>query len=97
MLCTTCGEDREIDDFLLGCKECYKCVYKRKMATIKEPATKKKPRVCKICGTVVRPPKTAFCCDECAHIGWEKQRKEYWVRKVLVTGGKFNPWPRYNG
>lgn len=97
MICKMCGVDREVDDFLVGAEECYKCVYKRKMDAIPKVEEKKKRNLCKICGTAVRPPKTAFCCDECAHVGWEKQRKEYWVRKVLVTGGKFNPWPRYNG
>jgi len=91
MICSECREEREIDDFLMGELKCYKCVYKCKMAVVESMKTKKKLNACKICGNAVKPPKTAFCSDKCADIGWENQRKEYWVRKVFNINTRFNP------
>lgn len=92
MICKTCNEQRAKEDFLLGKEECYKCIYKKKMEAEAGPE-KKLPNICKICGTKVKPPKTAFCCDECAQIGWKKQRKEYWPRNISSSGVTFKNWP----
>jgi hypothetical protein len=96
MICKTCNEERPTDDFLLKNEECYRCVYKKKMEGMTKEV-KKPPNKCKTCGMRVPPPKTSFCCEECAQIGWQKQRKEYWPRKIVSPGTNFNKWPHWAG
>ncbi len=93
MICKECGLDKDEDSFLLRSEECYRCVYKKKTkGNVKKSEEKKPINLCKICGHRVPPPKTAFCCEECAQIGWEKQRKDYWPRKIKTTNTLFKKW-----
>lgn len=84
MICENCKEDRKDSDFLMGNKECYKCVYKKKTEIKKEEEKKDKKVLCRICNGVVRLPKLVFCSDECAHIGFIKQKKAYWHRNIRI-------------
>lgn len=80
MFCKTCEQELSEDNFLIDKTECYKCIYKKK--TYKDPSKKKERVKCRICGQNVRPPRTVFCCDDCADIGWLRQREGWWVRKT---------------
>jgi len=78
--CITCLLEKEGDDFLLGNTECYKCVYNEKIKKLVKSPVKVVIPGCKICDGRIKPPRTVYCCEECAEIGWLKQRAAYWPR-----------------
>ena len=60
----------------MGNKECYKCVYAKKIKN------KKSVAICRICGKSCDPNRWVYCSEECAKLGDIQKNKEYWVRMV---------------
>jgi len=78
--CPQCAGIYEDKDFLIH-KTCYKCTYKNKIQ-VPTRGTVKKIKDCRQCKKSLPKGKWVFCSYKCAKKGHEKQRKEYWTRKV---------------
>lgn len=86
MICETCKKDLNGHDFVGSGKECYKCLYQRKLKNCK---TKKKEKICQVCSHVIPHDDTlkirqrnTFCSEECSIIGLNEKRKNYWTMQL---------------
>lgn len=79
MLCPECQETRKESDFLMGNQICYKCVYAKKLASLRT-RTKK----CKICKKECEKNRWVYCSKACAEIGEAQQNKVYWATSLKV-------------
>jgi hypothetical protein len=72
--CSVCKIKKKSSDYLGKSKECYKCVYARK---IKETKKQKEIRQCKMCESALTNHRWAYCSEECAAEG--KRRNVHWT------------------
>ena len=77
MICSKCGEDKKASRFWLGNSVCCKCIYEEKLDRLV-----KCPPPCRICKKECDDRRSVYCSDECAAIGIDKQKKDFWTRKV---------------
>jgi predicted nucleic acid-binding Zn ribbon protein len=77
--CDKCLEKFSESDFFGTDKYknwCYKCIYQDKLKLCP------KKKGCSICKKALPSYKWRFCSDECAKIGYDKQQKNYWFRRM---------------
>jgi hypothetical protein len=79
VICLTCCADKNVKDFLMGKKECYKCVYERK---INKENSKPKINKCRVCTKNCSEHRWVYCSKKCAEIGELKQNREYWFNVI---------------
>jgi NMD protein affecting ribosome stability and mRNA decay len=77
-LCYSCLGIREEGDFY-GKVNCYKCVYKEKVAS---KSDKVKLRKCRICGALLLKSRWKYCDDICSAIGHKQRKEEFWKRNL---------------
>ena len=84
MYCSGCNQEKDSEDFYLGQKQCYKCIYKLKTANCK--VYKK----CKHCGgSIFDRKRLSYCCDECAKAGERNSRNLAWAEDYDAAPGNF--------
>ena len=77
-LCSVCKVNKQNSDFINNDAECYKCVYARKIAQVKENLeTAKKSKTCKICKNKLPNQRWTYCCVECAKEA--KRNHRHWT------------------
>ncbi len=85
MFCDGCGQNLLEKDFLPNQKQCFRCVYKKKLHI-----AGMKNKKCKECGSsVFAASRITYCSKECAEIGSKKARHESWVVKYHGAPGYF--------
>ena len=76
MKCKSCKFKKPKKDFLMGNKECYKCVYEKKLKNIKSV------NICRICEKPCDSHRWVYCSAECSRQGDIQNNKDYWVKLV---------------
>jgi len=88
MKCIECKKNLPKNDFMMGKKACYKCVYKFK--TQKPPNIKKAPiNYCRTCSDEIqfdenskKRQRNIFCSNNCALLGQREKSNNHWTRKI---------------
>ena len=83
MLCEECKKDKEPKEFILRQRNCYKCIYKKKIKACKE-----KKKICQECQKIIKfsfsknKQRSKYCSEECARIAQKRQNDNYWTKKL---------------
>lgn len=78
-ICENCKISKTIEDFIGTQKECYKCVFAKKLT---QKNCRTEPRYCKQCEKEIPPERWAYCSKDCAKEA--KKLRIHWTNKCKV-------------
>lgn len=89
-ICTVCNVSKEKSDYINNNDECYKCVYARKIAELKESGISLgKSKSCKMCRNKLPNQRWTYCSIDCAKEA--KRRHRHWT---LSCKGDTKDWKK---
>ena len=78
-ICSICNVSRINSDYVNNNDECYKCVYARKVKSIKATCKSKK---CRLCDNFVQSSRWTYCSRECATKA--KEKNKHWSLGIKI-------------